>query len=193
MQPQEETTQEVQTPVEPQAQQETKSYKEVMAYEPVLPEDFDGTFRFTNPSDEDFKGEWGSKEYMFPAGKTVPMIMPEFSPIEIQHIRKKFAKNLAEREFYKSQGYKTLRDQEGGPGNRTMTGIHQAGTYTLDDLAPYIQECLAPRELSKMTMKPVEKPAIEDKLHKDEDGKLISDVIDHKSKVSLVEKAKLND
>ena len=91
------------------SEEKQPTYKEVMAHEPVLPEDFDGTFRFTNPSEEDFIGEWGSKEYHFPAGKTVPMVMPEYSPIEIQHIRKKFAKNLAEREFYKSKGYETMR------------------------------------------------------------------------------------
>ena len=118
------------------------------------------------------------------------MIMTDYSPLEIQHIRKKFAKNLAEREFYKSKEYKVMADQEGKPGNRTMSGIHQAATYTLDDLTPYIQECLQQREESKLTSKPVERESLESKLHTDDDGKPISEVVDKKT--SLVEKAKVN-
>jgi hypothetical protein len=71
-----------------------------------------------------------------------------------------------------------------------MSGIHQAATYTLDDLTPYIQDCLKPRELSKLSMKQVVRQPLEDKLHKDDDGKLISEVVDKKT--SLVEKAKVN-
>ena len=168
----------------------SQTYKDVMAYQSVLPEEFDGTFKFTNPSDEDFKGVWGGQEYLFPAKKTVPMIIAEYSPLEIQHIRKKFAKDLAEREFYKSQEYKVKKDQEGTPGNRTMSGIHQATAYTLDELTPYIQACLQPMELSRLTSRPVEKVSIESKLHKDDDGNPISSVIDQKT--SLIEKAKLN-
>lgn len=166
------------------------SYKEVMAYQSVLPEDFDGTFRFTNPSDEDFIGIWGGKEYLFPAGKTVPMVMMEYSPLEVQHIRKKFAKDLAEREFYKSQEYRIKQSQEGTPGNRTMSGIHQAATYTLDDLTPYIQACLQTLESAKLMYRPVEKVSLESKLHTDDNGKHISSVVDEKT--SLIEKAKLN-
>ncbi len=118
--------------------------KSIMRYESVLPEDFDGVFRFSNPSDEDFVGIWGGKEYLFPAGTTVPLVIVEHSPIEIQHIRKKLAKDLAEREFYKSKGYNMLRDQEGKPGNRVFNSIHQAATYTIKDLEPYIQQCLLP-------------------------------------------------
>lgn len=181
-------------PVAPVAQKREPqaTYKEVMAYESVLPASFDGTFRFTNPSDEDFVGVWGGKEYLFPAKKTVPLVMIDYSPLEIQHIRKKFAKNLAEREFYKSKEYKVMADQEGKPGNRTMSGIHQAATYTLDDLTPYIQACLNPMEQTQLMSKPAMRTPIESKLHTDDDGKPISDVMDHKDKTSLIEKAKLN-
>lgn len=168
----------------------SKSFKEVMAYQSVLPEDFDGTFRFTNPSDEDFVGVWGGKEYLFPAGRTVPIVMMEYSPLEIQHIRKKFAKDLAEREFYKSQEYRVKRDQEGTPGNRTMSGIHQAATYTLNDLTPYIQACLQSMPEETLKFRNVEKPSLESKLHTDDSGKMISSVVDEKT--SLIEKAKLN-
>ena len=159
---------------------EEKTTEEIMKYEPVLPEDFDGTFKFSNFSDEDFTAVWNKKEYTFPANSTVPMIMTEHSPIEIQHIRKHFAKKLAEREFFKSDDYKLKAGQEGTPGNRTMTGIHQAATYTLDELAPYIQKCLLPMKDAKLTSRPVKTHSIEEKLTRNDDGELNTEAIDGK-------------
>jgi len=66
-----------------------------MKYETTLPEDFDGVFRFNNWSNADFVGGWGGKKYIFAAETTSPMVIPEHSPLEIQYIRKKFAKDLA--------------------------------------------------------------------------------------------------
>ncbi len=107
------------------------------------------------------------------------MVMQEESPLQIQHIRKKFARDLAEREFYKSKEYKIMAGQEGKPGNRTMTGIHQAATYTLDDLSPYIQKCLIPLTPAEMLSKDAQKPIIvEDKLSRNEKGQLNSEVVE---------------
>lgn len=159
----------------------------IMSYESVLPPDFDGVFRFSNPSNEDFIGVWDSKEYLFPAGTTTPLVMTGHSPLEVQHIRKKFAKDLAEREFYKSKGYKAMAKQEGTPGNRTFSGIHQAPTYTLKELEPYIKECLKPLPASKLTSKPAQREKVEDKLHKKDDGSYATEAID--SKTSLRQKA----
>jgi hypothetical protein len=130
---------------------------------------------------------WNKKEYLFPAQSTVPMIMTEHSPIEIQHIRKHFAKKLAEREFFKGEAYRVKAGQEGTPGNRTMSGIHQAATYNLDELAPLIQKCLLPLKDAKLTSKPVITAPIEDKLSRDDDGRLNSEAID--GKASLKAKA----
>jgi hypothetical protein len=137
-----------------------KSYKELMAHESVLPEDFTGVFYFTNTDDEDFVGVWGKKEYVFPAKSTSPMIIPEHSPIEIQNIRKKFAKDLAEKLYFKSKNYEFIRSREGkrnklGMIEPTGQGMSHAGTYNLDTLAPYIQKCLEPLELksAKVTLK----------------------------------------
>ncbi len=160
---------------------------DVMKYESILPADFDGVFRFSNPSTEDFIGRWGSKEYLFPAETTTPIVIPEHSPLEIQNIRKKFAKDLAEREFYKSKNYKVLAGQEGKPGNRTFNSIHQAATYTLDDLAPYIQQCLKPLTAGQLRVKEVIKRPLEDDLTRNADGALNSEAID--SKTSLRAKA----
>lgn len=158
-----------------------------MRYENILPPDFDGVFRFSNPSEEDFLGTWNSKEYLFPAQTTTPMVIPEHSPLEIQHIRKKFAKDLAEREFYKSKSYKVMQGQEGKSGNRTLNSIHQAATYSLTDLEPYIQACLKPLTASTMTVKPVIKTALEDTLSRNESGELNTEVVDRKT--SLRQKA----
>lgn len=160
----------------------------IMSHETLLPEDFDGVFRFTNWTDEEFTGVWGKKEYRFPAQTTAPMIMPEFSPVEIQYIRKKFAKDLAEREFFKSQNYEFLHRQErNDDGTAKLNGIHQAGTYTENELAPFIQKCLEPLTIAKavVTDAPVEK--IEDKLSRNEDGELNTEAIDRKA--SLRDKA----
>lgn len=161
--------------------------KDDKGYESVLPPDFDGTFRFTNPSDEDFVGIWNKKEYHFPAQSTVPMVMPEHSPIEIQHIRKKFAKDLAEREFYKSKGYKTLQGQEGKPGNRLLNSIHQAAAYNESDLEPFIQACLKSLPLSQLLKKDADFPKVEDKLHRKDDGTFTTEAIDKRT--SLKQKA----
>lgn len=155
--------------------------KSIMSFEQVLPVDFDGVFRFTNPSKEDFIGEWASKQYLFPAESTVPLIIPEHSPLEIQHIRKKLAKDLAEREFYKSKGYKTMSGQEGKPGNRTMNSIHQAATYTLSDLEPYIQQCLKPLKEMRITSRAAERTPMEEKLKRNDDGQLMTEAVDQKT------------
>lgn len=160
---------------------------DIMKFENTLPVEFDGVFRFTNWTDEEFVGRWGNKEYHFPSNATSPMIIPDQSPLEIQHIRKKFAKDLAEREFFKSQKYETYRSPEGILGNRTMSGIHTANTYTLNDLVEGIQKCLLPLEIKKAFVQMAETVSIEDKLTKDEDGNLHTRAVDKKT--SLREKA----
>jgi len=161
--------------------------KDVMKMETILPEDFDGVFKFTNYSDEEFIGVWGKKQYAFPPNATSPMIIPEHSPLEVQNIRKKFAKELAEREFFKSSKYEHLRSPEGTLGNRTMSGIQTANTYTLDDLAPFIQAALRPLEvkMAKVTLK--KEAPLEDKLSRDDDGDLRTKPVDQKE--SLTAKA----
>jgi hypothetical protein len=160
----------------------------IMKHENVLPEDFDGTFRFTNWSDEDFVGIWGGKEYHFDAMSTSPMIIPEHSPVEVQHIRKKFAKNLAEREFFKSNEYKKFQNQErNSDGSVRLNSIHQAGTYSLDTLTPFIQKCLEPLPVSRVSVTEAQKDNLEEKLSRNEDGELNSQAIDRKT--SLKEKA----
>lgn len=156
--------------------------KGIMQFERVLPPNFNGVFPFTNPSDEDFIGVWASREYLFPAKSTVPLIIPEHSPLEIQHIRKKLAKDLAEREFYKSKGYKVLQGQEGKPGNRTMNSIHQTATYTLKDLEPYIKKCLDSLPAADITARPMAKVDLEEKLKRDEStGALVTEAVDQKT------------
>ena len=158
-----------------------------MKFENVLPADFTGVFSFTNWTDEEFVGVWGGKGYHFPANATSPMIIPEHSPLEIQHIRKKFAKDLAEREFFRGQDYEKLRSPEGILGNRTMSGIHTANTYTLKDLTDGIQKCLKPLEVKKAFVSTIETTPMEDVLTKDDEGNLNTQAID--KKVSLRKKA----
>ncbi len=107
-----------------------------------LNDDFDGVFRFSNNSDEDFKVLWNNKEYTFPAHTRSPMIIPNESLENIQEIRKKFAFKWAEREWFKSPEYYRMADMgKGLPPTR-------------DDkvLEPLIQQCLDPLPLSKATV-----------------------------------------
>lgn len=147
--------------------------KTIMKYENTLPENFTGVFHFTNWSEEEFVGKWGGKQYRFPAESTSPMVIPEHSPLEVQHIRKKFAKDLAEREFYKSQDYGKLLGQERNPdGSPRASGIHVAGTYSIDQLTPFIQKCLEPLPISQAIVTKEEKPPLEESLSRNDDGEL---------------------
>lgn len=106
-----------------------------MDIENVLPADFDGVFRFTNFTDEDFTSYWGNVAYTFAANRTSPIVIPGETSEGIQSIRKKFAKELAEREFWKTDKFARMNSPE--------QGSHPA-LYTDSDLAPFIQRCLEP-------------------------------------------------
>lgn len=149
----------------------------------TLPEDFDGTFKFTNPSDEDFVGRWGKKEYLYRASTTTPMQIWDATPLEIQSIRKKFAKELAEREFFKGKIARAMTEKPG-----TLNSIHQARTYSESDLKDLIQACLTPLPLAKQAVQEMQVDSLEDKLNRDEDGELVTEAIS--SKTSLRNKAK---
>lgn len=166
--------------------------KGIMKIESVLPADFDGVFRFTNWTDEDFVGKWGGKEYRFSSGTTSPMVIPEHSPLEIQHIRKKFAKDLAEREFYKSKGYSVLQKQEGTSGNRVLNSIHQAAAYTLNELTPFIQKCLEPLPVSQAFVTRQSLERVEDKLTKNDDGELNTGAVSKDKDLEALAKGKLS-
>lgn len=140
----------------------------------ILPEDFDGVFRFTNWTEEDFTARWDKVEYTFPALKTSPMVMP-FTPVEIQHIRKKFARELAEREFYKTPKFAKLNEHV--PGGKPAL-------YTESDLTPFVQKCLEPLAFMQAKARVVESVKLEEKNRKDEDGNPLTVPID--AKKSLV-------
>ena len=97
-------------------------------------DEFDGVFRFTNATDEDFKVLWNSKEYTYPAGTTSPMIIPNESLENIQEIRKRFAYKLAVREFYKGKVYHDM--------SRMGNGLPP--TFDEAILQPWINQCLTP-------------------------------------------------
>lgn len=160
----------------------------IMKYENVLPPEFDGVFKFTNWSDEEFVGVWGKKEYHYAANATSPMIIPEHSPLEIQQIRKKFAKDLAEREFYKGSKYQFFMKSERNPdGTARLNSIHQGVAYTIDDLKEGIQKCLKPLEIKKAFVEKVAETPLEDSLSRNDDGELNTKAVSRNT--SLKEKA----
>lgn len=128
--------------------------------ENVLPEGFDGVFRFTNFTDEDFTAKWNSVEYTFSANKTSPMIIPGETPEGVQSIRKKFARELAEREFYKTEKFGVLNSPTQG---------ERPAPYSDSDLTPFIQRCLEPLPTAPATTKVVKKD-VEAVFTKDQKG-----------------------
>lgn len=158
-----------------------------LKYDTELPEGFDGRFFFTNPDTEEFVGIWGKKEYHFAPRTTSPITILDASPLEVQQIRKKFAKDLGQKMFWKSKGYAALRKQEGTPGNRTMNSIHQAGSYSDSDLAEFIQACLEPLTEDTAKVRTIQTKPLEETLSRNDDGALNTGVVD--AKTSLKEKA----
>lgn len=100
--------------------------------------DFDGVFRFTNNTAEDFVVLWDNKEYVFQAHTSSPLIIRGETLENIQEIRKKFAYKLAEREFFKSQTYYDMVEQ----GNKSAGGVPPIPDPKI--LEPWIEECLVP-------------------------------------------------
>ena len=107
-----------------------------MKEENILPADFDGVFKFTNFTDEDFTAMWDKVAYTFPANKTSPMIIGGATPKEVESIRKKFARELAVREWYKTPKFIRMNAPIVGTGNPAL--------YTDSDIAPFSQRCLEP-------------------------------------------------
>lgn len=136
----------------------------------VLPADFDGVFRFTNFTEEEFRARWGNIEYIFKPLSTTPMIIAGATPEEVQHIRKKFAKELAVREFYKTPKFQGMNNV--APGQTPAI-------YTDSDLAPFIARCLEPLQAASLEAKPLPK-ADETKFRKDEDGNNVTQILDKK-------------
>lgn len=131
----------------------------------TLPEGFTGMFYFTNPTDTEFVSFWNSMQYTFPAHKTVPLIIPSETPLGVQEIRKKFARELATLMFYNTDKYK-VRDAEAPAGSGKVPAI-----FTDADLKPYVQMCIEPLPLAQATIEVKELDQTEKKLHRDEDGK----------------------
>lgn len=136
-----------------------------------LPENFDGTFPFTNYTDHDFVDYWNSVKYTFPAHSTVNLIIPDESPLGVQEIRKKFARNLAVKVFYDTDTYK-IREGEAPMGSGKIPAI-----FTDADLAPYVQKCLEPLPKSQARLEKVEIDQTEKKMRRDSKGKRVTKVV----------------
>ena len=152
--------------------------QDVMERIKMLPENFDGVVRFTNWSDEDFTGRWNSKDYEFKANTTSPLFIAEHSPLELLNIVKKFALDLAVREWGKSEWTKdALKRERNSDGSPRGYGMSVASTYSIDQLAPLIQKGLYIYSESKAKVSEALRPNVEAKLHKDEEGKIVTKAV----------------
>ena len=134
----------------------------------VLPSDFDGVFKFTNFTSEDFIARWDSVEYRFPANMTSPMVM-NFTPVEIQNIRKKFARELGIREYYKTDSFKNKDNPNQG---------YRPPLYSDSDLKPFIQRCLEPLPVAHAEVKVLPRKGNAENMKTDEKGRKVSRVIE---------------
>jgi hypothetical protein len=115
----------------------------------------EGVFYFTNPGlakftdkfgneSTDFSTLWNNKEYTFKGKTTVPLLIPNTTPEEVQNIRKQFAKNYATKWFFTTKRYKDL----------VKKGGYIPATYDEDtEFKDVIQACLTPLPKSQAEVK----------------------------------------
>jgi len=136
----------------------------------------DGVFYFTNPGlfksrnregveTHDFTTLWNNREYTFKGETTVPLVIANETPENIQKIRKIFAKNYAQAWFHQSKRYKDLVKAGGG----------LPATYNEDtEFGNVIQACLTPLPKSEVVTKDLPRESEESYLN----SKAISDTAD---------------
>ena len=146
------------------------------------PRVFDGRFFFTNPFKDDFVGRWNGTEYTFPAMTTSPLLINEATPLEQQVIRKRFARDLALREFYKTPKFKSLNSKK--HGTTPQNYVEET------EIAALVQKCLEPLPVVEAQIKRVAKK--DPTLSKDKTGKTVIKVYgkDDENVVSLVDEAR---
>lgn len=116
----------------------------------LLPDNFDGVIRFTNWSDEEFTAKWGGVEYKFQPKTTSPILIPSESAANIINISKKFALELARREYLKSPA---IQDKEKrNADKRDVLNTRAALTYSEKELEPLISKALLPLPEAKATV-----------------------------------------
>lgn len=126
--------------------------------------EFSGVFYFTNPTKKERKYLWNNKEYSFEPESTVPLIIQSETLENLQEIRKRFALRMARERLYEGEkvlardgktvvfDYKKAKEQ----GN----GIPP--TFDESILEPFIEECLKPLPIKKMSVKEGKKTSADD-------------------------------
>ncbi len=116
--------------------------------------EFSGVFMFTNPTKTERRFLWNNKEYIFPAEATVPLIIPTETLENIQEIRKRFAKAMAQERLYEGE---PVLNRDG----KIVFEYHKAmemgkglpPTFDEKILEPFIEECLKPLPIKRIEVK----------------------------------------
>lgn len=123
----------------------------------------DGVFYFTNPGlykmsnrdgveSKDFTALWNNREYTFKSETTVPLVIANEPPENIQHIRKLFAKKYAQGWFHQTARYRKM----------VKEGKNLPATYNEDsEFKDVIQACLTPLPKGEMKIKEMPKDSEE--------------------------------
>lgn len=112
---------------------------------------------FTNWSETEFVGKWSSNEYTFPPLSTVPLVgkIKKATPEDCLYIRRKFAIELAQLEFYKSEKWKTMQEQA------SLLKIQQSNIpltpplYSEKIIEPLVEKALTPLPIAVPTTKAI--------------------------------------
>lgn len=117
----------------------------------------DGVFYFTNPGlvksrledgteTLDWTALWNNKEYTFKAKTTVPLIIANEPPENVQEIRKRFARKYGQDWFHQSKRYKDLVKKG---------GYMPAGYNETAEFGAIVQQCLTPLPKSTIVVKDI--------------------------------------
>jgi len=101
---------------------------------------------------KDFTALWNNREYLFKEKTTVPLVIANEPPENVQHIRKLFAKKYAQGWFHQTPRYKKL----------VKEGKNLPATYNEDvELGDVIQACLTPLPKGTLSVKELPKDSEE--------------------------------
>lgn len=119
----------------------------------------DGVFYFTNPGlvksrmedgteTLDWTALWNNKEYTFKAKTTVPMVVANEPPENVQEIRKRFARKYGQDWFHQTKRYKDLVKK----GGYTPAGYNETTEF-----GHIVQQCLTPLPKANIVVREIPK------------------------------------
>lgn len=101
---------------------------------------------FTNWTEKEFIGRWGSNDYPFPPLSTVPLVgkIKRATPEDCLYIRRKFAIELAQIAFYDTAQWKNMQSQASIERIQQTNVPQTPPIYSEKILEPLVEKALTP-------------------------------------------------